>query len=57
MKKILKFEVEEGFTECNPDCPFYRRDYRECGYMSKYFFNCDELNLSTLKLIENEESS
>lgn len=58
MKKRLIFEVEEGFTECGPDCPFYLIGYHDCEYYKrKNFFDCDEFNLSTLKLIENEENT
>lgn len=65
MKRILKFEVEIGETFSCEECPFgvkcWNEDYGEWEYKcdtERNPFDCDRFDLSTLKLIEeNEESS
>ena len=57
-KRKLIFEVKEGHTECNLDCPFYLEDYEgDCGDVKGMFFDCAKLNMLTLKLIKNEENT
>lgn len=50
MKKILKFEVEEGDTQCG-SCPFNLG--RNCGDRS-CIIDCEAYDLSTLKFIGEE---
>lgn len=50
MKKILKFEVEKGSTDCLC-CPFWTIEF--CGNENDVF-NCCEYDLSTLKFIGEE---
>lgn len=59
MKKILKFEVEEGNTIYCDKCPFWviSEDEDTCGDRNETF-NCSKHNLATLKFIgEYEEDS
>ena len=59
MKKILKFEIEEGKTLDCKTCQFGR--LFETNYGDEYvcenglenIFDCRKYNLSTLKLIED----
>ena len=57
MKKILKFEVEEGCTICGyPNCPVYD----SCQCTPEHIFDdfCQKYDLSTLKMVgEDEENS
>lgn len=60
MKKILKFEVEEGTTDHCKSCPFSK--FIETDYGDEYvcengledIFDCGKYNFSTLKFIEEE---
>lgn len=56
MKKILKFEVEEGQSQCCDICPFNGLVYNKpvCRVLK---LDCKKYDFSTLKLIENEENS
>lgn len=64
MKKILKIEVEEGYTKECEKCPFgvFKHDWNlgideyTCN-PDKNPFNCGKYDLTTLKFIEDEESS
>lgn len=57
MKKILKFEIEEGSTYCQ-HCPFWTiTDIDECCGNKNDVFNCCDYDLSTLKVIEYEEDT
>lgn len=57
MKKILKFEVEEGNIECEK-CPFrvWYRDEYICRD-KKGYFDCKKYDLSTLKFIGDDEGN
>ena len=64
MKKILKIEVEEGYTNGCEKCPFgvhrYDWDLDEDEYICNpdmQPFDCGKYDLTTLKLIEDEEDS
>lgn len=51
MKKILRFEVEEGNTVCDISCPFY-----PCDDVSQCIkIDCRKYDYSTLKFIDSYE--
>lgn len=47
MKKIIN--VEEGSTNCDV-CPFFNLSTKECVSLSKIGFDCEVVDLSTLKV-------
>lgn len=52
MKKILRFEVEEGRTNCGyKTCPIFS----SCDSTKDYIFDipCEKYNLATLTFIED----
>lgn len=62
-KKRLIFEVEEGYTDKCEECPFgvrvYDWDLGEDEYtcnLDKQPFDCGKYNLTTLKLIQEDEN-
>ena len=56
MKKILRFEVEEGRTPGCDGCPFNTicKEHYACGILNIEDIDCDEYDLATLKFIGEE---
>lgn len=64
MKTILKFEVETGQTPTCERCPFavrvwdeYHGEYKTTCNQAPYLFECGEVNLTTLRPIQDDETS
>lgn len=64
MQKILKFTVETGPTPVCENCPFavrvwddYHGEYKTTCNKAPYLFNCGEVNLTTLRPIQDDETS